>query len=98
MIKSIQKGDVSLSEYPYVVAHPNIMPELISLRGLLKRKFPDPRADTLGTDVAKMVQKCLNGINYRAAKDENQENFGSVKTCIGTVRTKLPNPKIQAQK
>lgn len=86
LIKSIQKGEVQLNEYPYVVAHPEIMPELISLRGLLKKKFPDPRAETLGMDVAGMVKKCLNGINYRAVKDENQENFGSIRTTIGTVR------------
>lgn len=97
LIKSIQKGDLHLSEYPYVVAHPDIMPELISLRGLLKKKFPDPRAETLGMDVTGMVTKCLNGINYRAVKDENQENYGSVKTTIGTVRRKLSIPNLNVK-
>lgn len=89
LIKSLQKGDINLTEYPYIVAHPNIMPELISVRGLMKKKFPDPKAETLGLDVAEMVKKCLNGINYRVVKDENQENFGSTKACIGMVCPKF---------
>lgn len=62
------------------------MPELISLRGLLKKKFPDPKSETLGLNLGEMVKKCLTGINYRAIKDENQENYASINTCIGTVR------------
>lgn len=61
------------------------MPELIAVRGLMRKKFPDPKAETLGLDIAEMVKKCLNGNNYRVVKDENQENFGSTKACIGMV-------------
>lgn len=85
LIKSIQKGEYHLSEYPYVVAHPDIMPELVSLRGLLKKKFPDPRTGTLSLDVGELVKMCMSAINYRAVKDENQENYGSINTSIGTV-------------
>lgn len=85
LIKSIHKGDVKLREYPYVIAHPNVAPELVSLRGLMKKNFPNVKSDTLGPNVGEMVKKCLNGINVRALKDENQENFGLINTCIGTV-------------
>nr|CAD7263127.1 unnamed protein product [Timema shepardi] len=35
-----QSGEVSLQDFQFVVAHLNILPELSSLRGLMKRKFP----------------------------------------------------------
>lgn len=78
-----------MRDYPFIVATANIMPELISLRGLLKKKFPDPRAGTLGLDIAELVKKHLTGILYRAVRDEYQENYGSVKTSIGTVSEKF---------
>nr|CAD7403873.1 unnamed protein product [Timema poppensis] len=40
LIKDIQSGEVSLQDFQFVVAHLNILPELSSLRGLMKRKFP----------------------------------------------------------
>lgn len=61
------------------------MPQLITLRGLLKKKFPNQQSETLGTNLEIMVKKCLNGIHYRAVKDENQENFGLIDTSIGLV-------------
>lgn len=85
LIKLIQKGEYNLRDYPYVVATGNIMPELISLRGLLKKKFPDPRSGTLGLDIAELVKKHMTGILFRAVRDEYQENYGSIKTSIGTV-------------
>lgn len=80
-----------MRDYPYIVATANIMPELISLRGLLKRKFPDPRAGTLGLDIAELVRKHMTGVLYRAIRDEYQENYGSIKTTIGTVIEELWN-------
>lgn len=68
-----------------MIAHPNIMPEMVSIRGLMKRKFPNPKNGTLGMNLAEMVEQYKNGIQYSAAKDEFQQNYGIVRTCIGTV-------------
>lgn len=83
LIKNIQSGDVKLSDYQFIIAHPNIMPEMVAVRGLMKRKFPNPKAGTLGIHLADMVQQYLNGIQYGAAKDEHQQNYGIIRTCIG---------------
>jgi large subunit ribosomal protein L1 len=85
LIKSIQNGDLSLNDYPYIVAHSNILPELVHVRGLMKRRFPNPKNGTLGTDLAEMIQKFLNGITYSVVKDENQQNFAIVTTQFGTL-------------
>lgn len=85
LIKDIQVGKVTLNEFQYIVAHPNILAELISVRGLMKKKFPNPKSETLGLDVPDMITRYLNGINYKAVRDVNQEDFGTVDACIGTV-------------
>lgn len=94
LIKNIQSGDVKLSDYQFVVAHPNIMAELVAVRGLLKRKFPNPKNGTLGANVADMVRQYLNGIQYAATKDEHQQNYGIIRTCIG--RLSMPTEQLEA--
>lgn len=89
LIKQIQNGLVSLQDFQFVVAHPNILPELVQLRGLMKRKFPNPTSGTLDVDVAGMVERYMYGINYLAKKDEYEKDFGLLQTVIGTVIIKL---------
>ncbi|XP_004523172.1 39S ribosomal protein L1, mitochondrial [Ceratitis capitata] len=85
LIKDITNGELLLSDYQFVIAHPNILPELIALRGLMKRKFPNPRSETLGTNLAEMIERFSNGISYTATKDEHQQDFGFISTSVGTL-------------
>lgn len=97
IVKDIQIGKVILNEYQYIIAHPNILAELISVRGLMKKKFPSPKSETLGVDVPEMIKRYLTGINYKAVRDSSQESFGTVNTCIGTVMFVLNSPKIHTK-
>lgn len=83
LIKNIQSGDVKLADYQFIIAHPNIMPDMVAIRGLMKRKFPNPKNGTLGVNLKDMVKQYLNGIQYSATKDEHQQNYGIIRTCIG---------------
>lgn len=74
-----------MSDYQFVLAHPNIMPDMVSVRGLMKRKFPNPKTGTLGVDLSEMVRQHLTGVQYHAIKDDYQQNFGKISTSIGTV-------------
>lgn len=80
------KGNVRFSDYQFILAHPDIMPELLALRGLLKKKFPSPKSETLGLDVPALVSKFMSGIFISGKRDEHQENFGLVETSLGRVR------------
>lgn len=87
LIKEIQNGDLQLSEYPFVLAHPNILPDLVVIRGLLKKsKFPNPRLGTLGTNLAEMIERYSHGIQYSAERDENQKDYGTIRATIGTLQ------------
>lgn len=85
LVKDIQNGDLLLTEYQYVVAHPNILPDLVPIRGLMKKKFPNVKLGSLGTDLEEMIQRFINGIQYSAVKDEYQNDFGLVTTPVGTL-------------
>ncbi|CAF4899439.1 unnamed protein product [Pieris macdunnoughi] len=83
LVKKIQEGTVKLGDYDYVIAHPNIITDLVPIRGLMKRRFPNIKAGTLDTNICDLVKKFAAGIQYRVIKDENQQNFGSVEVPIG---------------
>ncbi|KAJ8937493.1 hypothetical protein NQ314_011883 [Rhamnusium bicolor] len=85
LIKQIQNGQVSLQDFQFIVAHPEILPELVTLRGLMKRRFPNPRAGTLDANLGQVVERFINGVNYSAIKDEHEKDFGIIETFIGTL-------------
>lgn len=85
LVKEIQSGEINLQDYQYIVAHANVLADLVPIRGLMRKKFPNPKNGTLGSDLAEIVQKFCNGIQYSATKDENQPDFGLITATIGTV-------------
>lgn len=85
LIKQIQNGEISLQDFQFIVAHSEILPELVVLRGLMKKRFPNPKLGTLDVNLGELVNKFLNGISYSAVKDEYEKDFGIVDTVIGTV-------------
>lgn len=85
IVKQIQNGDLLMTDYQYAIAHPNVLPEMVSIRGLMKKKFPNPKNGTLGTDLKALVERFMNGIQYSALRDENQNDFGVITTAFGTL-------------
>lgn len=85
LIKQIQNGDLNLQEFQHVLAHTNILPELLQIRGLMKKRFPNIKNGNLGGNIEEMVTKAMIGIQYQATKDEHQKNFGLITTDIGTL-------------
>lgn len=85
LVKDIQNGDLLLSDYEHVVAHNNVLPDLLPIRGLMKKKFPNQKSGTLGNDLEELIQKFMNGIQYSAEKDENQKDFGLITTAFGSL-------------
>lgn len=62
------------------------MTEMLQLRGLLKRKFPSLKEQTVGTDAQALVRSFIDGILIEGKKDDFQKTFGVINTPIGTVR------------
>lgn len=86
LIKSALKGNIRFADYQFILAHPDIMPEMLALRGLLKKKFPSAKGETLGVDLHALVSKFMSGLFIQGKRDEFQENFGLCSIAIGSVR------------
>lgn len=85
LVRLALKGSIRFADYQFIIAHPDIMPELLALRGLMKKKFPSPKNETLGLDLPALVSKFKSGIFITGKRDEYQQNFGLVETSIGRV-------------
>ncbi|XP_011640079.1 39S ribosomal protein L1, mitochondrial [Pogonomyrmex barbatus] len=85
LIKMIQNGEFSLKEYDIIVSEPSILPDLLLIRGLMRKKFPSAKTGTLDTDIKKLVTKFLNGIKYTANPHVVLKSYGTVDITFGTL-------------
>ncbi|XP_012339683.1 uncharacterized protein LOC100871180 isoform X1 [Apis florea] len=83
LIKKIQNGTFQFKDYDFVVAHANILSDLLLIRGLLKKKFPNIRIGNLGTDMNKLVTKFKNGIGYTAIPHKTFKEYGEINVAFG---------------
>lgn len=83
LIKDVEKGNVNVKNFDYVVAHPNIIPDLISIRPLMKKEFPNVKTGNLGVDVASIVRRFAHGVQYTAKKDQIEQDYGTVEVTFG---------------
>lgn len=83
IIKQIQAGKLDVRDYDNVVAHIDILTELLLVRGLLKRKFPNAKTGTLGNDVGALITRLKNAIRYSAVVHENHKDYATIELPIG---------------
>jgi len=83
LVKKIQTGAVSLNEYDHIVAHTNMVNDIVSVRGLMKRRFPSVKQGSMGIDMAQMVQRFSTGIEFSSKKDPHELDFGVVEIAFG---------------
>ncbi|KAK9303681.1 hypothetical protein QLX08_004686 [Tetragonisca angustula] len=83
LIRKIQNGSFNFKEYDYVVAHADILSDLLLIRGLLKKKFPNIKLGTLGNNINQLVKKFKNGILYTAQPHKTFKEYGEISTTFG---------------
>nr|CAG4651932.1 EOG090X089S [Triops cancriformis] len=83
LVKKILTGNYDVSSVDFVVAHSNILADMIPVRGLMKKKFPSQKAGTLGVDMKGMVLKYLKGFEYQCSRDKHELDYGCVEMPVG---------------
>nr|CAG4643300.1 EOG090X089S [Ilyocryptus agilis] len=83
LIKRIQSGEVALSDYEYYIAHPNIATETLALRGLMRKRLPNARNGSMGTDLAKMIERFSLGIEFSVTKSAHELDYGVTQVPFG---------------
>lgn len=74
LIEKLEKGEL---EFDVVVATPGMMPKIAKLGQTLGRKglMPNPKNNTVTTDLAKTIENFKSGQKSYKMKDENKINF-----------------------
>ncbi|XP_012142606.1 mitochondrial ribosomal protein L1 [Megachile rotundata] len=83
VIKQIQGGKFDIKEYDTVIAHIDILTELLLIRGLLKRKFPSVKAGTLSNDIGSLITKMKNSIRYYTEVNEEHKDYAKINLPFG---------------
>uniref|UniRef100_A0A8D9BKY7 39S ribosomal protein L1, mitochondrial n=1 Tax=Cacopsylla melanoneura TaxID=428564 RepID=A0A8D9BKY7_9HEMI len=82
-IKGIERGLVTLPTFEYVICNPKILADLMHIRGLLKKKIPALKNNTLGVDLVGITKRLQSGIKYSMKKDTKDQDFGYADFIIG---------------
>lgn len=93
LIKQILSGTLAKEDFDYVICHPDMYKELNSLRGILKRKFPNTNNGLLRLDIDRAVATFLKGVEYSLKHSAIEPDFGWVDVCIG--RLNMPFEHIE---
>ncbi|XP_033343107.2 mitochondrial ribosomal protein L1 isoform X1 [Megalopta genalis] len=93
IIRQIQNGSFAYKEYSYIVAHVDILPDLLLIRGLLKLKFPHVKIGNLGTDMGNLVKKFKQGMVYKLQPNPHFKEFGTIDCAFGTLNMDIEHLK-----
>ncbi|CAG0878541.1 unnamed protein product [Darwinula stevensoni] len=83
LIKDVQTGLLSLQDFDYFVASPDIVTEIVSLRGLMKKRFPTLRNGSLSSNVPEAVKKFVHGVEYSVVPNAKEPDYAAVDIQIG---------------
>ncbi|XP_047496754.1 39S ribosomal protein L1, mitochondrial-like [Penaeus chinensis] len=83
IVKLVQNGEINLLDYENIVADTELLPDLVPLRGLMKKRFPNVKAGTAGTNLVPIIDRFVKGIDYRTAKNKHHQDFGYIVAPFG---------------
>lgn len=83
IIKMAQNGEVNMIEFNYIVSDLDFLPELVAIRGLMKRHFPNPKTGTAGNDLLPIIDRFMQGIEYKTNKNKYHEDYATIEVPFG---------------
>ncbi|KAG0726121.1 39S ribosomal protein L1, mitochondrial [Chionoecetes opilio] len=83
VVKQAQAGDINLWEYDHYIAETEILPELVAIRGLIKKRFPTVRNGTAGNDVLAILERFTKGVEYNTSKDKYHHDYATIRVPFG---------------
>ncbi|CAG0880648.1 unnamed protein product [Cyprideis torosa] len=82
-IKEISSGKLDFHNFDYIVAHPDILPDMVAVRGLLRKKFPQKKDGSLTADIGAGVRKFKYGLSIESKEEESEPSYGVIESPIG---------------
>uniref|UniRef100_A0A6A7FUD8 39S ribosomal protein L1 n=2 Tax=Hirondellea gigas TaxID=1518452 RepID=A0A6A7FUD8_9CRUS len=85
IVKLVLDGEVDMSLYDHIVASLDILPDLVPIRGILKKSFPSARNGTAVLDVLSTADCFLNGLKYDCVRDKYDLDYAHIDIPVGTL-------------
>ncbi|OAD56784.1 39S ribosomal protein L1, mitochondrial [Eufriesea mexicana] len=89
LIKRIQNGTLNAKDYNYIVAHSDILTDLLLIRGILKRRFPNLAYGSLSNNMTTVVKRFKYGIMYTILPHSTFKEYGSINVTFGLLDMKM---------
>ncbi|XP_071106859.1 large ribosomal subunit protein uL1m-like [Haliotis cracherodii] len=83
LIKQIVDGIIDKSEFDFALATPDIMVEMLVLRGILKDMFPRKSRGNMSSSVEEMMTLFQQGVTYTSTK--HSDAVGKLQVPLGTL-------------
>lgn len=84
LVKEFEDGTYKIKDFDYILAETAILSEILVIRGLLKKKFPNVKSGTLGNDMEKVIGKFKYGVScLTQSYADKQAQYMLAKICIG---------------
>ncbi|XP_076053264.1 large ribosomal subunit protein uL1-like [Oratosquilla oratoria] len=84
IIKMVQSGEFSLQDFHHVLAHPDLLQDLLSIKGMLKRKFPNVKSGTAGEDLVPIIERFTLGVDYSYTKHKHDPSYALIEVPFGS--------------
>lgn len=94
LIKKVIKGTFRTDDFDYIVAHENVLNSLVSIRALVRGKFPSPVNGCLGTDIVALVRHVMTGVEINVEQDDTHPAYGVIDVVVGTLD--MPDEHLEA--
>ncbi|CAJ0567560.1 unnamed protein product, partial [Mesorhabditis spiculigera] len=83
VVKKIIKGQFRTDDYDFCVAHTDMAPHILPLRGLLRSKFPNKVNGGLGDDLPAIIDRFRNGVKLSIKGDPVYPIWGLAEPVVG---------------
>nr|XP_053633042.1 39S ribosomal protein L1, mitochondrial-like [Cherax quadricarinatus] len=83
VVKQVQSGEVSFQDIQHFIAEKDTLPDLVPIRGLMKRRFPSVMNGTAGSDIIPIIERFIKGVEYKTTTDKFHHDFATIEAPFG---------------
>lgn len=93
ILKLIKSKELMEVDYDFIICHNEMLLQLAESRKFLGDRFPGTYLNNFGGDMAKLVNRFVNGLTYQLEADLIERDYGWLELHFG--RANMPNEKLK---
>ena len=93
ILKIIKSKELMEVDYDFIICHNEMLLQLAESRKFLGDRFPGTYLNNFGGDMAKLVNRFVNGLSYKTEADLIERDYGWLEPHFG--RANMPNEQLK---